>query len=94
MYEQLAKSIGEKFLLENLNFVNSLFLKKLRKKNRTLLLEVMYTLQCIYRKGVLRSYSTDVYKGALCNLHLRAGGLVIFLVFLLGSTSTYNIGGY
>jgi hypothetical protein len=27
-------------------------------------------------------------------LHLRAGGLVIFLVFLLGSTSTYNIGGY
>jgi hypothetical protein len=43
-------------------------------------------------KGVLRSYSTDD-KGmsTLCNLHLRAGGLVIFLVFLLGSTSTYTI---
>jgi CRP-like cAMP-binding protein len=62
MYEQLAKSIGEKVALstEEFELCKTFFIPKKIRKKQTLLLEGdVCTYNAFIEKGVLRSYTMD-----------------------------------
>tara|TARA_R110002126_G_scaffold60881_29_gene158000 strand:+ start:483 stop:1064 length:582 start_codon:yes stop_codon:yes gene_type:complete len=95
MYEQLAKSIGEKVSLtaQELELCKTFFIPKKLRKKQTLLLEGdVCSYNAFIEKGVLRSYSTDD-KGNEHTMQFAFEGWWIsdLSSFLLGSTSTYTI---
>jgi len=95
MYEQLAKSIGEKVVLtaEEFELCKTFFIPKKLRKKQTLLLEGdVCSYNAFIEKGVLRSYSTDE-KGNEHTMQFAFEGWWIsdLSSFLLGNTSTYTI---
>lgn len=95
MYEQLAKSIGEKVSLttEEFELCKTFFIPKKIRKKQTLLLEgEICTYNAFIEKGVLRSYSIDD-KG---NEHIVQFGFEGWWItdlssYLTGVNSTYTI---
>lgn len=95
MYEQLAKSIGEKVSLttEEFELCKTFFIPKKIRKKQTLLLEgEICTYNAFIEKGVLRSYSIDD-KG---NEHIVQFGFEGWWItdlssYLTGANSTYTI---
>jgi CRP-like cAMP-binding protein len=95
MYEQLAKSIGEKVALttEEFELCKTFFIPKKVRKKQTLLLEGdVCSYNAFIEKGVLRSYTTDD-KGNEHTMQFAFEGWWIsdLASFLLGSNSTYTI---
>ncbi|MGO4820940.1 Crp/Fnr family transcriptional regulator [Flavobacterium sp. W21_SRS_FM7] len=95
MYDQLARSIGEKVTLTAAEFelCKTFFIPKKIRKKQTLLLEGdICTYNAFIEKGILRSYTIDE-KGNEHSVQFAFEGWWItdLSSFLLGQTSTYTI---
>jgi CRP-like cAMP-binding protein len=95
MYDQLARSIGEKVTLTVAEFelCKTFFIPKKIRKKQTLLLEGdICTYNAFIEKGILRSYTIDE-KGNEHSVQFAFEGWWItdLSSFLLGQTSTYTI---
>lgn len=95
MYEQLAKSIGEKVTLTAAEFdlCRTFFIPKKIRKKQTLLLEGdVCTYNAFIEKGILRSYTTDA-KGNehIIQFAFEGWWITDLSSFLMGENSTYTI---
>lgn len=95
MYEQLAKSIGEKVTLTAVEFdlCKTFFIPKKIRKKQTLLLEGdVCTYNAFIEKGILRSYTTDA-KGNehIIQFAFEGWWITDLSSFLMGENSTYTI---
>ncbi|TDE03229.1 Crp/Fnr family transcriptional regulator [Flavobacterium hiemivividum] len=95
MYEQLAKSIGEKVALTAAEFdlCKTFFIPKKIRKKQTLLLEGdVCTYNAFIEKGILRSYTTDA-KGNehIIQFAFEGWWITDLSSFLMGENSTYTI---
>jgi CRP-like cAMP-binding protein len=95
MYEQLAKSIGEKVALttEEFELCKTFFIPKKIRKKQTLLLEGdVCTYNAFIEKGVLRSYTIDD-KGNehIVQFAFEGWWITDLSSFLTGTNSTYTI---
>lgn len=95
MYEQLAKSIGEKVTLTAAEFdlCKTFFIPKKIRKKQTLLLEGdVCTYNAFIEKGILRSYTTDA-KGNehIIQFAFEGWWITDLSSFLMGENSTYTI---
>lgn len=95
MYEQLARSIGEKVTLTAVEFdlCKTFFIPKKIRKKQTLLLEGdVCTYNAFIEKGILRSYTTDA-KGNehIIQFAFEGWWITDLSSFLIGENSTYTI---
>jgi CRP-like cAMP-binding protein len=95
MYEQLARSIGEKVTLTAVEFdlCKTFFIPKKIRKKQTLLLEGdVCTYNAFVEKGILRSYTTDA-KGNehIIQFAFEGWWITDLSSFLMGENSTYTI---
>ncbi|NGY38513.1 Crp/Fnr family transcriptional regulator [Flavobacterium sp. XN-5] len=95
MYEQLARSIGEKVTLTAMEFdlCKTFFIPKKIRKKQTLLLEGdVCTYNAFIEKGILRSYTTDA-KGNehIIQFAFEGWWITDLSSFLMGENSTYTI---
>lgn len=95
MYEQLAKSIGDKVTLTEAEFevCKTFFIPKKIRKKQTLLLEGdVCTYNAFIEKGILRSYTTDE-KGHehIMQFAFEGWWITDLSSFLMGEHSTFTI---
>lgn len=95
MYEQLAKSIGDKVTLTAAEFeeCKTFFIPKKIRKKQTLLLEGdVCTYNAFIEKGILRSYTTDE-KGNehIMQFAFEGWWITDLSSFLMGAHSTFTI---
>lgn len=95
MYEQLAKSIGDKVALTTADFdvCKTFFIPKKIRKKQTLLLEGdVCTYNAFIEKGILRSYTTDE-KGNehIMQFAFEGWWITDLSSFLMGAYSTFTI---
>lgn len=95
MYEQLAKSIGDKVTLTAAEFevCKTFFIPKKIRKKQTLLLEGdVCTYNAFIEKGILRSYTTDE-KGQehIMQFAFEGWWITDLSSFLMGEHSTFTI---
>ncbi|WP_339920870.1 Crp/Fnr family transcriptional regulator [uncultured Flavobacterium sp.] len=95
MYEQLAKSIGDKVTLTAADFevCKTFFIPKKIRKKQTLLLEGdVCTYNAFIEKGILRSYTTDE-KGHehIMQFAFEGWWITDLSSFLMGEHSTFTI---
>ena len=95
MYEQLAKSIGDKVTLTAAEFevCKTFFIPKKIRKKQTLLLEGdVCTYNAFIEKGILRSYTTDE-KGHehIMQFAFEGWWITDLSSFLMGEHSTFTI---
>ncbi|SEA96774.1 cAMP-binding domain of CRP or a regulatory subunit of cAMP-dependent protein kinases [Flavobacterium gillisiae] len=95
MYEQLAKSIGDKVTLTEADFevCKTFFIPKKIRKKQTLLLEGdVCTYNAFIEKGILRSYTTDE-KGQehIMQFAFEGWWITDLSSFLMGVHSTFTI---
>jgi len=95
MYEQLARSIGDKVALTTADFevCKTFFIPKKIRKKQTLLLEGdVCTYNAFIEKGILRSYTTDE-KGNehIMQFAFEGWWITDLSSFLMGAHSTFTI---